>query len=162
MNCTTCDTPLEPGALFCANCGARVTPAPSAAVPTVVLSPSDTTPSQPSAPQPYAPPQPYMPPAAPPATAYTVATAPTSTAATISLVFGILSYVVLPLIGAIVAVVAGHMARKEIRNSGGQIGGSGMATAGLVLGYIHIALIALAICAIVGIGFLTLLGSRVE
>ena len=161
MNCTTCDAPLEAGALFCANCGARVTSTSSAAMPTTVLPPSDAAP-QPSTPQPYAPPQPYTPPAAPQPMAYTVGTPATSTAATVSLVFGILSYVVLPLIGAIIAVVAGHMARKEIRNSGGRIGGSGMATAGLVLGYIHIALIALAICAIVGIGFLTLLGSRVE
>jgi hypothetical protein len=168
MNCTTCDAPLESGAMFCANCGARVTPASSAAMPTVVLPPGDTTQTQSSAPQPYAPPQsyappqPYMPPVAPQQGAYAVAAPPTSTTATVSLIFGVLAYVFLPLIGAIIAVVAGHMARKEIRNSGGQIGGSGMATAGLVLGYIQIALTVLAICAIIGIGFLSLLGSRVE
>jgi hypothetical protein len=104
-----------------------------------------------------------MPPAAPQqGGVYTVPTPPTSTAATVSLVFGILAYVFLPVIAAIIAVVAGHMARKEIRNSGGQIGGSGMATAGLVLGYIQIGLTILAICAIIAIGFLTLLGSRAE
>ena len=163
MNCTTCDAPLEPGALFCANCGARVTPTSSAATPTVVLPPSGAAPPQPSAPQPYVPPQPYMPPTAPQQGAYTMAaTPPTSTAATVSLVCGVLAYVFLPVIGAIIAVVAGHMARKEIRNSGGQIGGSGMATAGLVLGYIQIALTVLTICAIIGIAFLSLLGSRVE
>jgi Domain of unknown function (DUF4190) len=156
MNCTTCDSPLEPDALFCANCGTRVAQASSAATPTVVLPPNSTAPSQP-----YTPLQPYMPPAMPQQMTYSVAP-PTSTAATVSLVFGILAYVVLPIIGAIVAVVAGHMARKEIRNSNGQIGGSGMATAGLVLGYIQIALTVLTICAIIGIGFLTLLGSRVE
>jgi hypothetical protein len=103
-----------------------------------------------------------MPPAVPSQGVYTTPTPPTSTAATVSLVFGILAYVVLPVIGAIIAVVAGHMARKEIRNSGGQIGGGGMATAGLVLGYIQLALTILTICAIIAIGFLTLLGSRVE
>ena len=164
MNCTTCDSPLEPGALFCANCGARVTPTSSVAGPTVMLPPDGGAPAQPSTPQPYAPPQPqpYMPPAVSQQPAYAMATPPTSTAATVSLVFGILAYVVLPVIAAIIAVVAGHMARREIRNSGGQIGGSGMATAGLVLGYIQIALTILAICAIIVIGFLTLLGSRVE
>ena len=41
---------------------------------------------------------------------------PTSTAATISLVFGILSWFGLILIGPIVAIIAGHMARNEIRH----------------------------------------------
>jgi len=54
------------------------------------------------------------------------------------------------------------MARAEIRRSNGQVGGGGMATAGLVLGYLQIALFALAICAIVAIGILTMLGSRVQ
>jgi uncharacterized protein DUF4190 len=165
MNCTTCDSPLEPGALFCANCGARVTPPSSAAMSTVVLSPGESptaTLAQPATPQSYAPQQPYMPPAVPQPGIYTTPTPPTSTAATVSLIAGILAYVFLPVIAAIVAVVAGHMARKEIRNSGGQIGGSGMALAGLILGYVQIGLTILAICAIIGISILALLGSRVE
>jgi hypothetical protein len=87
---------------------------------------------------------------------------PNSTAAVVSLIFGLLSWFALPVIGAIVAVVAGHRARAEIRRSNGALGGSGMATAGLVLGYLHFALLGLAICAIIGIGFLALLGSRVS
>jgi hypothetical protein len=79
----------------------------------------------------------------------------------VRLVFGILSWVMLPLIGQIVAVVAGHMARAEIRRSNGQVAGSGMATAGLVLGYLQIALFVLAICAIIAIGVLAAIGSRV-
>jgi hypothetical protein len=85
---------------------------------------------------------------------------PASNAALVSLIFGILSWFAIPLIGAIVAVVAGHKARKEIQASGGQLGGSGMATAGLILGYLHLALIGLVLCAIAGIGVLVLLGSR--
>ena len=81
---------------------------------------------------------------------------PNSTAAIISLVFGIVSWFALPIIGAIVAVVAGHMARNEIRRSNGAIGGSGMATAGLVLGYAHLAVFLIGICLflvfVVGIG----------
>jgi hypothetical protein len=86
---------------------------------------------------------------------------PNSTAAVVSLIFGILSWVMLPLIGPIVAVVAGHMARNQIRSSNGQLGGSGMATAGLILGYLQLALFVLAICAIVVIGILAAIGSRV-
>jgi hypothetical protein len=39
---------------------------------------------------------------------------PTNTMAIVSLVSGILSWFMFPVIGALVAVVAGHMARNEI------------------------------------------------
>ena len=81
--------------------------------------------------------------------------------AVVSLIFGILCWLpILPFIGAIVAVIAGHMARNEIRAAEGRVGGAGMAKAGLILGYVQLALIGLAICAIIGIGVLTLVGSR--
>jgi hypothetical protein len=61
----------------------------------------------------------------------------TSTAAIISLIAGILGFIqVLPVIGPIAAVVAGHIAKSEIKKSSGMITGNGMATTGLVLGYI--------------------------
>jgi hypothetical protein len=72
-----------------------------------------------------------------------------STLAIVSLVCGISAYVFLPLLGAIAAVITGHLAKKEIKESGGTIKGSGMATAGLILGYIQLAMIVLSICAIV-------------
>ena len=65
----------------------------------------------------------------------------TSSLAIVSLVFGILSWCVLPFIGAIVAVVCGHLARSEIaRSADGPMEGDGMAVAGLVLGYLHLLL----------------------
>lgn len=64
----------------------------------------------------------------------------TSTTAVVSFIFGILSWVLLPVIGAIVAVVCGHMARAEIGRSGGALEGDGFAIAGLVLGWTHIIL----------------------
>jgi hypothetical protein len=172
MNCTTCGTALVAGALFCPNCGSRA-PAPSSAgAPTMGLAPTYGEPAPPLS-QPYDSAPPVAPPiVAPPLVApqwvapgsapYGVTDPPNSTAAVVSLVFGILTWIFLPVIGPIVAVVAGHMARAEIRRSNGQLGGSGMAMAGLVLGYLQIALFVLAICAIVAIGFLTLLGSRVS
>lgn len=76
----------------------------------------------------------------------------TSTTAIVSLVFGIVCWFALPFIGAVVAVVCGHTARAEIRRSPpGTIEGEGMATAGLILGYCHLALIAMAILLIFGI-----------
>lgn len=62
-----------------------------------------------------------------------------STLAIISLIFGISAYVFLFIIGAIVAVVTGHLAKNQIKNSNGMIKGSSMANAGLILGYIQIA-----------------------
>lgn len=41
-------------------------------------------------------------------------------------------------IGSILAVIFGHRAIRQIDHSGGLEGGRGMATAGLVLGYIGI------------------------
>jgi len=53
--------------------------------------------------------------------------AQTSTLAVISLLAGIASYFIVPLLGAIAAVITGGMAKKEIRQSGGSITGLGMA-----------------------------------
>ena len=75
-------------------------------------------------------------------------TAPiTSTPAVISLVFGILSWFALPFIGAIVAIICGHMARSEIRRAPpGAIGGDGLALGGLILGYLHLLVIVAVLC----------------
>lgn len=69
----------------------------------------------------------------------------TCTTATVSLIFGILSWCLLPIIGAIVAIITGHMARGEIKRSNGTLDGDGLATIGLVLGWVHLAVIVLAV-----------------
>jgi hypothetical protein len=71
------------------------------------------------------------------------ATTQTNTMAVVSLATGIASWIVIPVVGGVVAVVTGHIARKEIRQSGEQ--GDGFAVAGLVLGYLHLAAAALVI-----------------
>ncbi|EQD64288.1 hypothetical protein B1A_08932, partial [mine drainage metagenome] len=59
----------------------------------------------------------------------------TSGTAIASLIFGVLAWVALPLLGAILAVILGHIARGEIRRAPpGSIDGDGMAVAGLVRG----------------------------
>lgn len=75
----------------------------------------------------------------PPAPVY--AARPTNSLAIVSLVAGVACWVVVPFIGAIVAVITGHMARSQIRRTGEA--GDGMALAGLVLGYFHLALVLL-------------------
>lgn len=70
----------------------------------------------------------------------------TSSMAIISLVFGVLAWLGIFGFGGIIAVIFGHLAKSEIRRSQGRLGGDGMATAGLVLGYVNIALSLLGLC----------------
>ena len=48
---------------------------------------------------------------------------------------GILGWTLLPVLGTLVAIVTGHMARAEIRRSGGALEGDGLAIGGLILGW---------------------------
>jgi hypothetical protein len=86
----------------------------------------------------YAPEQ--RPPAAAPTYAagpYAVAAGPrTNTMAILSLVLSLVSCGV----GSIAAVILGHMAKRQIAESGGMETGEGLATAGLIIGYIGLAL----------------------
>ena len=79
----------------------------------------------------------------------------TSGAAIASLIFGIITWVALPFVGALVAVICGHVARGEIRRMpAGSIEGDGLAIAGLILGYAHLVLCALGILLFIGLIFL--------
>jgi len=66
--------------------------------------------------------------------------APTSSFSTTSLIMGILGWTLIPIVGAIIAVITGHIAKKDIRQSNGLLGGDGIATAGLILGYSNLVL----------------------
>ena len=70
---------------------------------------------------------------------------PTCSTATVSLIFGILSWFCLPFIGAVIAVICGHMARAEIRRAPGGMEGDGLAVGGLILGYAHLGILMLLI-----------------
>lgn len=77
----------------------------------------------------------------------TAVTGTTNTLAVVSIVAGVASFVFAPVIGAIVAVITGHMAKSQIRQTGE--GGDGLATIGLILGYVHLALVVLGILIVV-------------
>ncbi|SRR6266513_1986559 len=64
----------------------------------------------------------------------------TAPAAIWSLALAVLSFTCGWLFTAIPAVICGHLARSRIRKSGGALGGKGIATAGLILGYIALTL----------------------
>ncbi len=80
-----------------------------------------------------------------------------STTALISLISGIAGWTIVPFLGAIVAVITGHIAKGEIKRGAPMVTGNGMATAGLILGYVNIAfglclLCVLVILPLLGIG----------
>ena len=70
----------------------------------------------------------------------------TNTLAIVSLVLAVLGLTFIPLIASVCAVVCGHVAKGQIKRTGE--GGSGFATAGLIVGYVSIALFVLVVAAI--------------
>jgi len=52
-----------------------------------------------------------------------------------------------PPVGWIVAIITGHAAKSQIRQSGAA--GGGMATAGLIMGYIGVGLLVLSLCLVI-------------
>lgn len=151
MVCPHCGATSDEGQRFCYNCGARIESQPAAGAqqpgafpppPAAVLPPQQEQ-GLPPAPAPlqygsYQQPGGYVPQAI-----------PNSTLAIVSLVCGIVSWVVLPVLAGIAAVITGHMARNEIRQSGGRVSGDGLALIGLVLGYANLAVAALGVCAMI-------------
>lgn len=80
--------------------------------------------------------QPYYPPPV----------AATSTTATLSLIASILGITLLPTIGSIIGLILGYSAKGEIDRSMGRIGGRGLATWGIILGWLGIAFAVIGIC----------------
>jgi hypothetical protein len=107
---------------------------PGQATPTQIVGQQ----SAPSTPVPAPPPGGMVP---------TTAGVPSNSLAVVSLVTAVGSFLghIIPFVGgfilAVVAVITGHMALSQIKKTGEP--GKGLATAGLVIGYIHIAIITL-------------------
>ncbi len=66
---------------------------------------------------------------------------PTSAMAIASFVLGIAGFFLIPVIGSILAVIFGHMARNEIKMQNGQVKGDGFALAGIIMGYAGIGML---------------------
>jgi hypothetical protein len=169
MFCPQCGAPNEDDAVFCGNCGAVLDPdklsaepedeAPEAASDEPIEEPFGETPEEvvealldeelaelvvasdelppepPLPPPPPPPPQPPRPPAA-----------PTSGMAIAALIMGLAGWTVLPWVGSVLAIVFGYAARNEIRRRPGEMTGEGLATAGLVLGWLMVGVTVLTLC----------------
>jgi hypothetical protein len=155
MFCPQCGAPNEDDSIFCGNCGAVLNPdevpaqiegqaevekAPGEAQAEAGL--QDLGLPAPDAPSVQAPPpRPFPPPPGrPPRPATAAAALPTSGLAIASLLLGIGGLTILPLLGSILAIIFGYMARKDIRQRAGLVSGDGLAVAGIVLGWISIGL----------------------
>ena len=86
-------------------------------------------------------------------------TAPTTNVlAVVSLVValvGVFSTFIIPFVAQITAIICGHIARSQIMQSGGSQTGSGMALAGLIIGYVMLFFSFIAIV-FLGIGLVAL------
>ena len=74
--------------------------------------------------------------------------------ATTSLILGILSMVFCGIFTGIPAIIVGNKAKREIEATGGVQGGSGSAMAGVILGWISVAMMAFVIVLIIAVTFL--------
>ena len=74
---------------------------------------------------------------------------PTSTMAVVSLISGIVGILFFPFVGGIIAIVTGNMARKETRSYPPTHSGDGMATAGMVMGWLSLLLWIIVCCLII-------------
>jgi hypothetical protein len=66
--------------------------------------------------------------------------------ALVSLIAGIAGFTFLPLVGSIVAIITGYAARKETRALPPTASGDGLATAGIIMGWIQVGLAVIGIC----------------
>ena len=87
-----------------------------------------------------------MPPS-PPTRPASTAPATTNGFAIAALVLGILGWSLLPVLGSVGAIVFGHLARAQIRRQPAD--GDGLALAGLLLGWIAVALWLLGVLAVI-------------
>jgi hypothetical protein len=69
-----------------------------------------------------------------------------------SLVASILGVTIVPTVGSIIGVILGYVARNQIRESGGAVGGEGLAKAGIIIGWVGIGL------TVIGCGIALLVG----
>jgi hypothetical protein len=127
MFCKTCGASFSPGTALCPACGAPTLEPP------VATKPRDLVVNQQGVP----------------------VARQTEPLAIASLACGIASFLVIPVLGGLMAVILGHLARGSIRRSSGTREGSGVALAGLLLGYLNVGLVLLVLLlTMVGMGAL--------
>jgi len=167
MFCPMCGAPNDEGTAFCGNCGAALTddaaPPADVVLPADVALPAGETLLQGDTPEETAltiPPPPPLPEPPGPSVRAVGAAVPTSGMAVGSLILGIAGLTVVPAIGSVLALILGYMARRDIRQRPDEASGGGLATAGIVMGWIGVVLTVLAVCGIIAVfGFCAIASS---
>ena len=157
MFCPMCGAPNEDDADFCGNCGGAMN---AEDVSVEMHQESDTVDEAVDEPleEDVAVEVAERAPAEPPPPAAASPSVPTSGLAVAALVSGVAGLTILPIVGGILAIVLGYMARRDIRARPDEVSGDGLALAGIVMGWIAIGLIvvgclvfgAVAACGLVG------------
>ena len=70
----------------------------------------------------------------------------TSTMAVASLISSVLGFTLVPTVGSVIGIILGYIARNQIRDSGGMMGGEGLARWGIILGWVGVAMTLTLIC----------------
>lgn len=154
MFCPMCGAPNEEDSIFCGNCGAVLNPEQAPPQVEVEAWPEiEEEPAEfPALDRPPTRSPLLVPPLSqsqPPTLAPTL---PTSGLAIASLILGIGGLTVLPLLGSVIAIILGYMARNDIRQRPHELSGEGLAMAGIVLGWVAVGL------AVLGFLFFGVLG----
>ena len=137
MFCPRCGLSMPENAQFCANCGTQTAVAASGSAPVGAAPQQAMAPAQAV----------YVP-------AVAVAQqAPTENMAVISMVLGILSLVALSVLAGIPAIILGKQSRENIRASKGALTGDSMAQAGIIMGWVSVALFIIGAVVVIGLIF---------
>jgi hypothetical protein len=140
MPCTFCDAPVPAGARYCPSCGTGQTDSPVRDDPGFSWKKAGAARSEERSSRAWSASGEFggwsgAATVRAPSSGVARSTCPS---AIVSLVAGILGWSVLPVVGAVVAVIAGHVARREIDESRGRLDGDAMALVGLGLGYLQL------------------------
>jgi hypothetical protein len=71
---------------------------------------------------------------------------PTSGLAVVSLIASIGGLTVLPTVGSVIGLILGYIAKRQIEESMGRMGGEGLARGGIIIGWVGIGLAVLLAC----------------
>lgn len=153
--CVQCGAPMPGGQQAQAGAAGGAPPTPPAGTPppgegSYPPPPPGQAPGMPQAQWTGAPPPPGMPPSPgmpPPGYPGYQRPLPNDGLAVAALVTGIAGWFICPIIGGVLAVIFGYMARNNIKASNGTLGGDAFATAGIILGFIQLGLVLLGIIA---------------
>lgn len=154
--CNQCGQGNMDDATFCIQCGASlepekaegkaaaplpgVAPPPSAVPPPGTIPPSGAVPPPPGVPLQAPGMRPGVPPGAPGPMRPPRPQLPTDGLAVASLVLSIFSFLACPVVAAILGIIFGYMSLTNIEESRGALGGSELARAGIIIGWVHMAL----------------------